>query len=99
MRSTIARAAMSPAAIRSCPGWPRTTPVTVIHFPSVRRIARKAKQPPAAASDPVLTPTKPSWPSSALVLCTSPATGSVALDVATSSANAGTRMARSTMRT
>jgi len=42
-------------------------------------MARKAKQPPAALSDPVLTPTNPSWPSNRLVLCTVPATLSVRL--------------------
>ena len=44
---------MSPAAIRSRPGWPSTTPVIVVRLPSIRRTARKAKQPPAAASTSV----------------------------------------------
>jgi aryl-alcohol dehydrogenase-like predicted oxidoreductase len=48
IRSTIASAAARPAAIRSSPGWPRTTPVIAVHLPCTRRIARKAKQPPAA---------------------------------------------------
>ena len=34
------------------------------------------KQPPAASSEPVFMPTKPSVPSSVSVLCTVPATGS-----------------------
>jgi hypothetical protein len=46
-----------------------------------------------------LTPTNPLCPSKTLVLCTVPATGSVALVVATMLANAGKRMARSTRRT
>ena len=57
-----AAAASRPAAIRSSPGWPSTTPVIVVRLPSIVRIARKAKQPPAAASEPVLTPTNPSSP-------------------------------------
>ena len=62
-------------------------------------MARKAKHPPAALSDPVLTPTNPSEPSNVLVLCTVPATGNVALGVATMLANTGRPMARSTIRT
>jgi hypothetical protein len=73
--------------------------VIVVRLPSIQRMARKAKQPPAAAVEPVLTPTNPSCPSNRLVLCTVPATGNVALDVATMLANTGRRMARSTMRT
>src|SRR5919199_3592792 len=99
MRSTRAAAAARPAAIRLWPGWPKTTPVIVVRFPSIQRMARNAKQPPAAAVEPVLTPTNPLCPSSVLVLCTVPATGSVALGVATMLANTGRRMARSTMRT
>ncbi|MGB8004164.1 MAG: hypothetical protein WCF27_07860 [Gaiellaceae bacterium] len=99
MRSTIAAAAARPAVIRSSPGWPSTTPVIVIRLPSIQRMARKAKQPPAASSEPVLTPTNPSCPSKVLVLCTVPMTGSVALGVATMLANTGRRIARSTMRT
>ena len=99
MRSTMASAAARPAAIRSWPGWPSTTPVIVVRLPSIQRMARKAKQPPAASSEPVLTPTNPSCPSNVLVLCTVPATGSVALGVATMLANTGRRMARSTTRT
>jgi hypothetical protein len=95
----MAAAAPSPAAIRSWPGWPSTTPVIVVHLPPSRRIARKAKHPPAAASEPVFTPTKPPCPSNPFVLCTTPATGSVALGVATMLANTGKRIARSTMRT
>jgi two-component system sensor histidine kinase VanS len=57
MRSTMASAAARPAAIRSWPGWPNTTPVIVVRLASIQRTARKAKQPPAAASEPVLTPT------------------------------------------
>jgi hypothetical protein len=98
MRSTMASAAASPAAIRSRPGWPSTTPVIVVRLPSIHRIARNAKQPPAASSEPVLTPTNPSCPSNVLVLRTMPATGSVALGVATMLAKTGKRMARSTMR-
>ncbi len=71
-----------PAAIWSWPGWPNTTPVIVVRLPSIKRMARKAKQPPAASSEPVLTPTNPLCPSNVLVLCTVPATGSVALGVA-----------------
>src|SRR5919197_1467880 len=70
--------------------------------PETRRdavVAGLAKQPPAAAVEPVLTPTNPSYPSNVLVLCTVPATGSVALGVATILANTGRRMARSTIRT
>src|SRR5947208_15366324 len=63
MRSTMAPAAARPAAILSWPGWPNTTPVIVVRLPSIQRMARKAKQPPAAAVEPVLTPTKPSCPS------------------------------------
>ena len=99
MRSTMASAAARPAAIRSWPGWPKTTPVIAVRLPSIRRMARKAKQPPAAASEPVLTPTNPSYPSSLLVLRTGPATGSVTLRMATMLANTGRRIARSTMRT
>src|SRR5437588_12939986 len=55
-------------------------------------MARKAKQPPAASSEPVFTPTNPSCPSNVLVLCTVPATGSVALGVATLLANTGRRI-------
>jgi hypothetical protein len=95
----MASAAARPAAIRSWPGWPNTTPVIVVRVPSIQRMARKAKQPPAAASEPVLTPTNPSCPSNVLVLFTVPAIGSVALGVATMLANIGTRMARSTTRT
>jgi hypothetical protein len=98
MRSTMALAARSPAAILFEPGCPSTTPVTVSHLPSIQRMARKAKQPPAAAVEPVLTPTNPLCPSNALVLCTVPATGSVALDVATMLANTGKRIARPTTR-
>jgi hypothetical protein len=94
----MASAATRPAAIRSRPGWPNTTPVIVVRLPSILRMARKAKQPPAAASEPVLTPTNPSRPSNVLVLCTVPATGSVVLGVATMLANTGSRIARSTMR-
>ena len=68
MRSTMASAAARPAAIRSWPGWPSTTPVIVVRLPSIRRMARKAKQPPAASSEPVLTPTNPSYPSNVSVL-------------------------------
>jgi hypothetical protein len=46
-----------------------------------------------------LTPTNPFCPSSVFVLLTAPATGSVALGMATICANTGRRMARSTMRT
>ncbi len=92
-------AAARPAAIRSSPGCPSTTPVIVVCLPSIRRMARKAKHPPAAAVEPVLTPTTPPWPSSVSVLCTVPATGSVALGVATMPANTGKRIARSTTRT
>jgi hypothetical protein len=99
MASTKASAAARPAMIRSWPGWPSTTPVIVVGFPSILRMARKAKQPPAASSEPVLTPTNPSCPSNVSVLCTMPATGSAALGVATMLANTGTRIARSTMRT
>jgi hypothetical protein len=99
MRSTMAAAAMRPAAIRSWPGWPNTTPVIVVRLPSIQRSARNAKQPPAAASEPVLTPTNPFCPRNVLVLCTAPATGSVALGVATMLANTGRRIARTTMRT
>jgi hypothetical protein len=53
MRSTMPSAAARPAAIRSWPGWPNTTPVIVVRLPSIQRMARKAKQPPAAASEPV----------------------------------------------
>jgi len=98
MRSTMASAAARPAAIWSWPGWPNTTPVIVVRLLSIRRMARKAKQPPAASSEPVLTPTNPLCPSSVLVLCTVPATGSVALGVATMLAKTGKRMARSTRR-
>ena len=59
----------------------------------------EAGDPPAALSEPVLTPTNPSYPSNLSVLCTVPATGSVVLGVATMLANTGRRMARSTMRT
>ena len=59
----------------------------VVRLPSIQRMARKAKQPPAAAVEPVLTPTNPSCPSNVLVLRTVPATGSVALGVATMLAN------------
>src|SRR5919201_2900185 len=79
MRSTMASAAARPAAIWSWPGWRNTTPVIVVRLPSIQRMARKAKQPPAASSEPVLTPTNPLCPSNVLVLCTAPATGSVAL--------------------
>ena len=99
MRLTMASAAARPAATLSSPGWPNTTPVIVVRLPSIQRMARKAKQPPAAAVEPVLTPTNPSCPSNVLVLWTVPATGSVALGVATMLANTGRRMARSTMRT
>jgi hypothetical protein len=94
----MASAAARPAAILSWPGWPNTTPVIVVRLPSIQRMARKAKQPPAAAVEPVLTPTNPSCPSNVLVLCTVPATGSAALGVATMLANTGRRMARSTRR-
>jgi hypothetical protein len=73
--------------------------VIVVRLPSIQRTARKAKQPPAASSEPVLTPTNPSRPSNVLVLCTVPATGKVAVEVATMRANTATRIARSTMRT
>jgi len=99
MRSTMASAAARPAAIRSWPGCPNTTPVIVVNLPSIQRMARKAKQPPAAAVEPVFTPTNPLCPSKAFVLCTVPATGSVALGAATMVANTGRRMARSTRRT
>jgi hypothetical protein len=95
----MASAAARPAAIRSWPGWPSTTPVIVVRLPSTQRTARKAKQPPAAPVEPVLTPTNPSYPSNVFVFWTVPATGSVALGVATMPANTGMRMARSTMRT
>jgi hypothetical protein len=67
-------------------------------LPSTKRTARKAKQPPAASVEPVFTPTNPLRPSNVLVLCTVPATGSVALPVATMLANTGRRIASSTMR-
>jgi len=73
--------------------------VIAVGLPSIQRIARKAKQPPAAPVEPVLTPTNPLRPSRVFVLSTVPATGSVALGVATMLANTGTRIARSTMRT
>jgi hypothetical protein len=95
----MASAAARPASIWLWPGCPNTTPVIVARLPSIQRIDRKAKQPPAASSEPVLTPTNPSCPSNALVLCTVPATGSVALGVATMLANTDRLMARSTMRT
>src|SRR6266571_1059831 len=82
MRSTSSSAAARPAAIWSWPGWPSTTPVIVVRLPSIQRIARKAKQPPAASSEPVLTPTNPWCPSNVLVVWTVPATGSVTLGVA-----------------
>jgi hypothetical protein len=94
----MASAAARPAAIWLWPGCPNTTPVIVVRLPSIQRMARNAKQPPAASSEPVLTPTNPSYPSNLLVLCTVPATGSVALGAATMLANTGRRMARSTMR-
>ena len=70
----MASAAARPAAIWLWQGWPNTTPVIVVHLPSIERMAGKAKQPPAAAVEPVLTPTNPLCPSSVLVLCTVPAT-------------------------
>lgn len=79
-------------------GLSNTTPVIVVRSPSIQRMARNAKQPPAASSDPVLTPTNPLRPSSVSVLCTVPATGGVTLGVATMAANTGRRMARLTMR-
>jgi hypothetical protein len=97
MRSTIASATARPASIRSSPGWPITTPVIVVRLACTKRIARNAKHPPAALSEPVFTPTKPLCPRSVLVLCTVPATGNVALDVATMFANTGRCRARSTM--
>ena len=99
MRPTMASAVARPAAIWLWPGWPNTTPVIVVRFPSIQRMALKAKQPPAASSEPVLTPTNPLYPSNVLVLCTVSATGSFALGVATMLANTGKRMALSTMRT
>jgi len=99
MRETIAFAAARPAAILLWPGWPSTTPVIVVRLPSIQRMAWKAKQPPAASSEPVFTPTKPFCPSNVSVLCTVPATGSVALGRATMPANTGRRIARSTMST
>src|SRR4029450_2762502 len=63
------------------------------------RRPRRGRQRRPVASEPVLTPTKPLCPSNVLVLCTVPATGSVALGSATMLANTGRRMARSTMRT
>src|SRR4029450_2325533 len=60
---------------------------------------RPANPPPPPAVEPVLAPTNPSCPSNVLVLCTVPATGSVALGVATMVANTGRRIARSTRRT
>jgi hypothetical protein len=94
----MASAAARLAAIWSRPGWPNTTPVIVVRLPWIQRMARKAKQLPAALSEPVLTPTNPFCPSKVLVLCTVPATGSVALGVATMVANTGRRIARTTMR-
>src|SRR5262245_32329053 len=94
--STVVSAAARAAARL---GWPGTRPVMVVRLPWVGRMARKAKQPPAAAVEPVLTPTNPFCPSSVLVLCRVPATGRVALGVAAMLANTGRRMARSTMRT
>jgi hypothetical protein len=73
--------------------------VIVVRLPSIQRMTRKAKHPPAAESEPVLTPTNPLRPSKVLVFCTMPATGSHALGVATTLANTGRRMARSTIRT
>jgi len=73
--------------------------VIFVRLPSIQRMARKAKQPPAASSEPVFTPTNPSYPSNVLVLCTVPATGSVTLGVATMLAKTGRRIARSTIRT
>jgi hypothetical protein len=35
MRSTMAAAAMRPAAIRSSPGWPSTTPVIIVRSSSI----------------------------------------------------------------
>src|SRR6478609_3044093 len=57
--------------IRSRPGRPKTTPVIVVRLPSIQRMTRNAKQPPAASSVPVLTPTNPSCPRRVLVLCES----------------------------
>jgi hypothetical protein len=99
MRSTMASAAARAAATWSRSGWPNTTPVIVVRLPSIQRMARKAKPPPAASVEPVLTPTNPWCPSNALVLCTVPATGSIALGVATMLANTGRRIARMTTRT
>jgi hypothetical protein len=62
-------------------------------------VARKAKQLPAALSQPVLTPTNPLCPSNRFVLCTVPETGSHTLGVATMRANTGSRIARTTIRT
>jgi hypothetical protein len=95
----MASAAARPAAVWSRPGWPSTTPVIVVRLPSIQRMARKAKQPRAASVEPVFMPTNPFRPSNVLVLCTVPATGSVALGVATMLANTGRRMARLTSRT
>jgi hypothetical protein len=95
----MASAASRPAATWLRPGWPSTTPVIVVRLPSIQRMARKAKQPPAASAEPVLTPTNPLCPSNRLVLCTVPATGSVALGMAKMRANTGRRMARSPRRT
>jgi hypothetical protein len=80
-------------------GLAQHDPVIVLRLPSIQRMAPTAKQPPAAAVAPVLTPTTSWYPSSLLVLCPVPATGSVALGAARMLANTGTCIASSTMRT
>jgi hypothetical protein len=44
-------------------GLAQHDPVIVLRLPSIQRMARTAKQPPASAVEPVLTPTTPWYPS------------------------------------
>jgi hypothetical protein len=100
MRSTIASAAARPAATLSSPGWPNTTRVIAVRLPSIQRMARKAKQPPAALVRAGLDTDKPVVAEQCVGVVdgAGDATGNVALGVATMLANTDRRMARSTTR-
>ena len=85
--------------LRPCPAGRSAAATIRVLRPLTSCQAATRRQPPAACVLPVLRPTIPSWPSSVLVLRTTPATGTKAAGIAVIAASAGTRIAAVPRRT
>jgi hypothetical protein len=85
--------------VPAVPGWPKVAATIRVLCPFTSCLAATRRQPLAACVLPVLRPTIPSWPSSVLVLRTTPTTGLTAAGIAAIAASAGTRIAAMPRRT